>query len=33
MTTILEEEMEILYDIVRGNVDVDSLKEKLKEFF
>ena len=28
-----EEEMEILYDIVRGNVDVDSLKEKLKEFF
>ena len=25
--------MEILYDIVRGNVDVDSLKEKLKEFF
>ena len=28
-----EEEMEILYDIVRGNVDVDTMKEKLIEFF
>ena len=26
-----EEEMEILYDIVRGNVDVDTMKEKLIE--
>ena len=28
-----EEEMEILYEIVRGNVDVDTLKEKLVDFF
>ena len=28
-----EEEMEILYEIVRGNVDVDTMNEKLIEFF
>ena len=28
-----EEQMEILYEIVRGNVDVDTMKEKLIEFF
>ena len=28
-----EEEMEILYEIVRGNVDIDTLKEKLIDFF
>ncbi len=27
-----EEEMEILYEIVRGNVDVDTMKEKLIDF-
>jgi len=28
-----EEEQEIIYEIIRGNVGVDALKEKFDEFF
>ena len=28
-----EEEMEIIYEIIRGNVGMETLREKLKEFF
>ena len=28
-----EEEMEIIYEIIRGNVGMETLREKIKEFF